>query len=77
MSTQLEALLEQARALSPEERVMALDAIQELISPPDAHWESAWATEVEDRIVAYERSELAADSFDVVMGQLRKEFLSK
>jgi hypothetical protein len=77
MSTQLEALLDQARALSPEERVMALDALQELVSPPDATWESAWATEVDDRIAAYERGDIAADNFDLVMDQLRKEFLGK
>lgn len=76
MNARVEAFIEQARSLSREERVAALDALQELVAPPDASWEAAWATEADDRLAAYERGEIRAEDFDVVMERLRQEFLA-
>ena len=75
MNAQVEALIEQARALSAEERLVALDALQELVMPPDAAWEKAWARECESRLTAYQCGEIAADDSDLVMEQIRLEFL--
>jgi hypothetical protein len=77
MNARVEAFIEQARILTQDERIAALDALQELVAPPDASWEAAWAVESEDRLAAYERGESAADDFDVVMERLRQEFLGK
>jgi hypothetical protein len=57
MNARVEAFIEQARCLDREERIAALDALQELVTPPGAAWEAAWAVEAEDRIAVYERGE--------------------
>lgn len=78
MNARVEAIIEQAKCLNPEERVAALDALQELVAPPpNASWEKAWRSEVEDRVAAYEKGEIESEDFDVRMRQLRLEFLSK
>lgn len=75
MNARVEAIVEQARSLTTDERVAALDALQELIAPPDAAWQAAWAAEAADRLAAYERGEIEAEDFDVVMERLRQEYL--
>jgi len=77
MNARVEALIEQAKGLNREERVAALDALQELVAPPDAAWETAWAGEAEDRVAAYERGEIEGEDFDVTMERLRLDFLEK
>ena len=77
MNARVEAFIEQARAMTSEERVAALDALQELVAPPDQAWQDAWAKESEDRLDAYLRGEVEAEDFDVVMERLRHEFLVK
>ncbi len=77
MNVRVEAFIEQARSLTQAERVSALDALQELVVPPNNDWEAAWGKEAADRVEAYERGELAAEDFDLVMDRLRKEFLAK
>jgi hypothetical protein len=77
MNARVEAFIEQARCLDREERIAALDALQELVTPPGAAWEAAWAVEAENRIAVYERGEIEAENFDVAMERLRQEFLVK
>ncbi len=52
MNSRIEAMVEQAKSLTPEELVALMDALGELASPPDAGWQAAWAKECEDRLVA-------------------------
>lgn len=75
MNVRVEAFIEQARCMTQEERITALDALQELVAPPDGAWQEAWAIEASDRVAAYERGEIEAEDFDLVMERLRKEFL--
>jgi len=77
MNTQIEAMVEQAKALSHEDRLELLDALNELIPPPDAVWQTDWARECDDRLAAYEQGKIEAEDFDVVMAKLRKEFLAQ
>jgi len=77
MNTRVEALVDGAKALSAEERVALLDALSELVSPPDAQWQEAWAKECETRLAAYEQGRIEAEDFDVVMARLRKEYLTQ
>jgi hypothetical protein len=77
MNARVEALIEQAKCLNPEERIAALDALQELVAPPDSAWEIAWRGEAEERVAAYERGEIESEDFDVAMERLRLEFLAK
>lgn len=76
MNARVQALIDQARIMTAEERVSALDALQELVAPPDQEWEDAWARETENRLDAFRRGEIEADDFDEVMDRLRKEFLA-
>ena len=76
MSTRVEAMVEQAKVLTSEERVALLDALGELVSPPNAQWQADWAKECEDRLAAYEEGKIQGEDFDVVMARLRKEFLA-
>jgi Putative addiction module component len=77
MAMGVDELVEQARQLAPEERVVLLDALNELVSPPDAEWEKAWASEAADRLAAYERGEIETVDFDVVMERMRREFVAR
>lgn len=77
MNARVEALIEQVRHLNRDECLVVLDVLQELVSPPDAAWEAAWAAESEDRLAAYERGDIEAEEFDVAMERLRREFLVK
>ncbi|TAJ76052.1 MAG: hypothetical protein EPO42_13460 [Gallionellaceae bacterium] len=77
MNVRVEAFIEQARCMTQEERVSALDALQELVMPANDAWQKSWALEASDRVAAYERGEIEAEDFDLVMERLRQEFLSK
>jgi hypothetical protein len=77
MNARVEAFIEQARGLTSDERVTALDALQEMVAPPNASWQEAWAKESEDRLDAYLRGEIEADDFDLVMEQLRQDFIAQ
>ncbi|MDP2784066.1 MAG: addiction module protein [Sulfurimicrobium sp.] len=77
MNARVEAMMEQVKVLTAEERVALLDALNEFVSPPDSEWETAWAKECEDRLDAYERGGIEAEDFDVVMARMRREFLAK
>lgn len=75
--TKVEELIEQARALPPEAQVALYDALHSLISPPDPEWEAAWGAECERRLAEFERGEVQAEDFDVVMEQLRQKYKLK
>jgi hypothetical protein len=77
MTIRVEEFIEQARCMTQEERITALDALQELVIPPNEAWQTKWAKEASDRVAAYERGEIEAEDFDIVMERLRKEFLNK
>ena len=77
MNARVEAFIEQARGLTSDERIAALDALQEMVAPPNASWQEAWAKESEDRLDAYLRGEIEADDFDLVMAQLRQDFITQ
>jgi hypothetical protein len=77
MNPQLESVIDQARSLSQEDRIVVFEALQALMTPPDAEWETAWQAETQQRIAAYERGEMKADDFDSIMDQLRREFLDQ
>jgi putative addiction module component (TIGR02574 family) len=77
MNTQIEAVIDQARKLSAEERVVLLDALCDMVSPPDTEWEAAWARECQERLAAHEQGETTAEDFDLVMERLRKEFIAR
>jgi len=72
MNTRVQALVEQARRLPPEEQATLLSVLYELVTPPDPAWEAAWVSESLDRLAAYRRGELEAVDSDEAMAGLRK-----
>lgn len=76
MNARVAAVMEQVKVLTADERVALLDALNEYVTPPDSEWEAAWAKECEDRLDAYDRGEIGAEDFDVVMARLRRDFLA-
>lgn len=77
MNSRVEDIVEKAKVLSSDERVALLDALRELVNPPDEQWQEAWAMESEERLAAYEQGRIEAEDFDVVMARLRREFLAR
>jgi len=63
--------------MTADERVAALDALQEMVAPPTSSWQEVWAAESEARLDAYLKGELEAEDFDAVMEQLRREFIAQ
>lgn len=74
MTDRIEALVEQAKALSAEEQVVLLDRLQDLLTPPAAGWEGAWIRECEDRLSAFDRGETKATVFNAVIAGLKKKY---
>ena len=73
MSTMLKELEHQARSLSPEERARLSDVLLEsLRDAPVAEIEAAWDLEIEKRIAAFDRGELATFSAEEIFAEARR-----
>lgn len=73
MSTTLKELEHQARSLSPEERARLADVLLEsLRDAPVAEIEAAWDLEIERRVAAFDRGELATFSAEEVFAEARR-----
>lgn len=59
MSASSEQILQQALALSPQDRAEIVERLLASFQvPPDPHLDELWAREAEDRLDAYDRGEL-------------------
>ena len=73
MSTTLKELEHQACSLSPEERARLADVLLEsLRDAPVAEIEAAWDLEIESRVAAFDRGELATFSAEDVFAEARR-----
>ena len=72
MNAKTKALSEEARKLSPEERVALIEDLQRSLVPVDPEIERAWADEARSRLDAYRRGELEAIPFEEVIASLMK-----
>jgi putative addiction module component (TIGR02574 family) len=73
MSTTLKELEHQVRSLSPEERARLADVLLEsLREVPLAEIETAWDLEIEKRVAAYDRGELATFLAEDVFAEARR-----
>ena len=64
MNDKARILSEQARALSPQDRIAL---VEEVLDRPDPTIERLWAREASERLVAYRRGDLAAkDLYDIL-----------
>jgi putative addiction module component (TIGR02574 family) len=72
MSASLEMIKEQARALTVEERAELVEILLESLRSPLSGIESAWAEEIEQRVAAYDRGEIAAYAAEDVFADARR-----
>jgi putative addiction module component (TIGR02574 family) len=71
MSASLEKVKEQAVALTAKERAELVDILLESLHSPLSDVESAWATEIAQRVAAYDRGEIAAYPAEDVFADAR------
>lgn len=72
MSTSLKQIEEQARALTAEERAKLAESLLESLHSPISDVEKTWAEEIEQRIAAFDRGEIAAYSAEDVFADARR-----
>ena len=72
MSATLKQVEDQARVLPPEEQAKLAESLLESLHAPLADIETAWASEVERRVVAFNRGEMPAHPAEDVFAEARK-----
>jgi len=73
MNAKIKALSEEARRLSPEERIALVEDLLKSLDPVDPEIEKLWAEEARDRLQAYRRGEIDTVSLDEVLAGLSKK----
>ena len=68
----LKELEEASRKLDPEERAKLAEVLLESLHEPLSEVEAAWATEVEERVAAYDRGELQTYPAEDVLAEARR-----
>ena len=71
MSTEAKALIEQARALPPQDRIALVEEVLNSLDRADPDIDQLWAREASDRLAAYRRGELAAKDLRDVIAKYR------
>jgi putative addiction module component (TIGR02574 family) len=72
MNTGTKALIEQARRLTPEERIQLVEDLLDSLEPTDPEIDRLWAEEARDRLDAYRRGEMRARPLDDVLEKFRR-----
>lgn len=72
MNAKVKALSEQARKLTPEERIALIEDLQRSLQPTDPEIDRLWAEEAKDRLEAYRRGEIDAIPLEEVIASIRK-----
>ena len=70
-----ERVLQDALALAPEDRAFVVDQLEQSLDKggfASSEIASAWAQEIEKRVAAFERGDMAADDADVVLPRMRR-----
>jgi putative addiction module component (TIGR02574 family) len=71
MSTETRTLIEQARALPPEDRIALVEDVLDSLDHADPAIDRLWAREAADRVAAYRRGEVAAKELSAVVAKYR------
>lgn len=67
MNAKAKALGQQARELSPQDRIALVEDVLDSLDAADLNIDRLWATEARERLAAYRRGEIAArDLGDVI-----------
>jgi putative addiction module component (TIGR02574 family) len=71
MSERAKALGEQARELTPPERIALVEDLLDSLERADPRIDSLWVKEANDRLAAYRRGELAAKDLNEIIAKYR------
>jgi putative addiction module component (TIGR02574 family) len=71
MSNEAETLIEQARALSPQDRIALVEDVLDSLDRADPAIDQLWAREASERLAAYRRGELAAKGLGDIVAKYR------
>jgi putative addiction module component (TIGR02574 family) len=72
MNTRTKALIEQARRLTPEERIQLVEDLLDSLEPTDPEIDRLWAEEARDCLDAYRWGEMGARPLDDVLEKFRR-----
>jgi putative addiction module component (TIGR02574 family) len=72
MNTKTKALSQEARKLSPEERVKLVEDVLSSLDPIDPEIDRLWTEEARERLAAYLRGELKATPFEEILQTYKK-----
>jgi putative addiction module component (TIGR02574 family) len=71
MNAKAKALGEQARELSPQDRIALVEDVLDSLDRPDANIDRLWAKEAGERLAAYRRGEIAAKDLSDIIAKYR------
>ena len=71
MTDEVKTLIEQARALPPQERIALVEDVLDSLDRTDHDLDRLWAREASDRLAAYRRGELAAKDLGAIVAKYR------
>jgi putative addiction module component (TIGR02574 family) len=74
MNTHVKELLEQAKTLSEDERILLADLLYAESSLSTEEWEAAWLEECERRLAEYEQGEVETMNSDEVFARLKSQY---
>ena len=69
MGNEVKTLIEQARALPPQDRVALVEDLLESLDRSDPDMDRLWAVEASDRLAAYRRGELVAKDLSEIIAK--------
>jgi len=73
MSARTTEILKEVLSMPPEERAELVDGILSSLEPSDPEILALWASESEDRVAAFERSEIEAVSTESVFEEIEQQ----
>jgi len=73
MNERIKKLTDEALKLPPVERAELIEGILQSLDATDPRLDRLWASEVADRVAAYQRGEIEAHDFDEVIGKYRTQ----
>lgn len=71
MNAKAKALGEQARELSPQDRIALVEDVLDSLDQADPNIDRLWAKEAGERLAAYRRGEIAAKDLSDIIAKYR------
>jgi putative addiction module component (TIGR02574 family) len=71
MNDKAKILSEQARELSPDDRIALVEDVLDSLDKPDPSIERLWVREARERLAAYRRGDLPAKDLNEILAKYR------